>query len=231
MKEAGVGDWVTKRHRLTPDKVAVIFEEREWTYRELNERVNQAARMLLELGLVKGDRIAILANNCNAFLELFWACAKTGVVFVPLNTRLVSRELEYFLIQAAPEALFYGGGILGHGQGTEVLAGCGKRPELYLHRPAAGHDRWRLRGLDRAMPRRGAAGCGSSDDGGSAGHPVYLGNDGPGQGGHSAAPENPLEHAQQRKRLRLYHLQRHLYSQPAHVPFRGAVYRDDAGHP
>jgi len=71
MKEPGVGDWVTKRHRLTPDKVAVIFEEREWTYRELNERVNQAARMLLELGLVKGARIAILANNCNPYLELF----------------------------------------------------------------------------------------------------------------------------------------------------------------
>jgi fatty-acyl-CoA synthase len=125
MKEAGVGDWVTKRHRLTPDKVAVIFEEREWTYRELNERVNQAARMLLELGLVKGDRIAILANNCNAFLELFWACAKTGVVFVPLNTRLVSRELEYFLIQSTPEALFYGGEFSGMAGELKSLPGTG----------------------------------------------------------------------------------------------------------
>jgi fatty-acyl-CoA synthase len=46
MQEAGVGDWVTKRQMLTPDKLAVIFGERQWTYRRLNERVNQAARLL-----------------------------------------------------------------------------------------------------------------------------------------------------------------------------------------
>jgi fatty-acyl-CoA synthase len=109
MKELGVGDWVTKRHLLTPDKLAVIFEEYEWTYRELNERINQTARALMDLGLVKGDRVSILANNCNQYLELLWACAKTGIVFVPLNTRLVTRELEYFITQSSVKALFYGG--------------------------------------------------------------------------------------------------------------------------
>jgi fatty-acyl-CoA synthase len=122
MKEAGVGDWVAKRQMLTPDKLAVIFEDHEWTYRQLNERVNQAARMLMDLGLVKGDRIAILASNCHQYLELLWACTKTGIVFVPLNTRLVSRELEYFITQCVPKALFYGGEFSGVAQELKSLS-------------------------------------------------------------------------------------------------------------
>lgn len=104
----GIGDWVTKRALLSRDDVAIIFEGKEWTYKEFNERINQLARGLLSLGLKKGDRAAILAYNCNQFMELYWACAKTGVVLVPLNWRLVGRELEFFVKECEIKAFFYG---------------------------------------------------------------------------------------------------------------------------
>ncbi len=108
MPETGIGNWVTKRSFYHPDKLAIIFEGNEWTYKQLNEGINQLAWALLSLGLKKGDRVGILAYNCIQFMELYWACAKTGVVFVPLNFRLVSRELEYFTEECELKALFYG---------------------------------------------------------------------------------------------------------------------------
>jgi fatty-acyl-CoA synthase len=108
MKEPGIGNWVDKRSQYAPDKVALIFDGREWTYKRYAERINQLARGLISLGLQKGDRLAILAFNCNQYLELYWACAKTGIILVPLNFRLVSRELEYFLKACEVKCLFYG---------------------------------------------------------------------------------------------------------------------------
>jgi fatty-acyl-CoA synthase len=104
----GIGNWVTKRALLDGDKLAVIFEGKEWTYRQFNERINQLARGLISLGLKKGDRVAILSFNCNQYMELYWACAKTGIVLVPLNFRLVSRELEYFIKECEIKEFFYG---------------------------------------------------------------------------------------------------------------------------
>lgn len=108
MKEPGIGNWVTKRSQYNPDKVAIIFEGRQWTYKQLNERVNQIAWGLLSFEFKKGDRVAILANNCNQFMELYWACAKTGIVLVPLNFRLTARELDYFIKECEIQAFFYG---------------------------------------------------------------------------------------------------------------------------
>ena len=108
MKELGIGNWVDKRSQYAPDQIALIFEGREWTYKQYNDRINQLANGLLSLGFKKGNRLAILAFNCNEYLELYWACARTGIVLVPLNFRLVSRELEYFLKVCEVKCLFYG---------------------------------------------------------------------------------------------------------------------------
>jgi fatty-acyl-CoA synthase len=59
------------------------------------------------LGIKKGDRVSLLMSNCSEFLEIFFACAKTGAIMVPLNLRLAVPELLYILKDSAPDTLIY----------------------------------------------------------------------------------------------------------------------------
>lgn len=95
--EWNIGCIVSKRAVFTPGKSAIIFEDTPITYREINQRVNRAAHYLQEQGLKKGDRIAADLLNCPEFVYLYFAAAKLGLIFVPLNFRLVGPELEYQL--------------------------------------------------------------------------------------------------------------------------------------
>jgi fatty-acyl-CoA synthase len=95
--EWNIGRIVSKRAAFTPHKQAVVFEDAPITYKELNERINQTAHFLQGLGLVKGDRLAVDLLNCPEFIWLYFAAAKLGLIFVPLNFRLVGPELAYQL--------------------------------------------------------------------------------------------------------------------------------------
>ena len=68
-----VGNWLTKWALLTPDKPAVIFEGRSFSYRELNERTNRVAHLLQDMGVKEGDRAGVLLQNSNQYLETFFA--------------------------------------------------------------------------------------------------------------------------------------------------------------
>ena len=102
-----VGKIVEKWALATPDQTAVIIDEETITYRALNARANQVCRALLGLGLKKGDRIAALTLNTIESIWLYVAAAKLGLVCVPLNNRLVSRELEYQLENSGARALVF----------------------------------------------------------------------------------------------------------------------------
>ncbi|MBZ5535089.1 MAG: long-chain fatty acid--CoA ligase [Acidobacteriia bacterium] len=105
-------DILGERSRLTPEKTALVYvpTQERFTYRELNERAVRCGRMLLEgCGLKKGDRVGILAHNRVEFLEVFFAAGKTGLVLVPLNTRLTPHELGFIVRDCALSALLYGG--------------------------------------------------------------------------------------------------------------------------
>ena len=67
------------------------------TFRQWNERACRLANALLGLGLAKGDRVAILAYNCVEWMEIYVALAKAGLVAVPINFRLVGREIAYIV--------------------------------------------------------------------------------------------------------------------------------------
>jgi len=81
--------------RKYPNKTAIVFEDRRFTYLEFNERVNRAANGLLALGLRKGDRVALLMGNCNEMAEMLMAVGKCGMVAVPVNFRFSASEVEY----------------------------------------------------------------------------------------------------------------------------------------
>lgn len=93
---------------ICPDRAAVIFEGRKYSFVEINERVNRLANALLNLGVQKGDRIAILQVNCPQYLETYYATAKMGAIFAPLNFRAKQEELSYMLANAEANTIFTG---------------------------------------------------------------------------------------------------------------------------
>jgi acyl-CoA synthetase (AMP-forming)/AMP-acid ligase II len=78
-----------------PNTVMLKDSQRSFTYPEVNKRVNQLSHSLLSLGLSKGDKVAVLLENSIEIVEVFLATAKTGIIIVPVNFRLVSAEVEY----------------------------------------------------------------------------------------------------------------------------------------
>jgi acyl-CoA synthetase (AMP-forming)/AMP-acid ligase II len=80
-----------------PNTIALKDATRNFTYPQLNERANRLANGLLGLGLRKGDKVAVLLENCIEIVEAYLATAKTGIVMVPVNFRLIGKEIEYIV--------------------------------------------------------------------------------------------------------------------------------------
>jgi acyl-CoA synthetase (AMP-forming)/AMP-acid ligase II len=87
---------------------AVISEDQTLTHGQFLERVDQLASGLIEQGIVKGDRICILAQNSIEYMELYGACAKTGAIAYPINWRLTAAEVKGVLSLADPKMLVAG---------------------------------------------------------------------------------------------------------------------------
>ncbi|MBM3501374.1 MAG: long-chain fatty acid--CoA ligase [Armatimonadetes bacterium] len=89
-----------------PNKVAVISEGREYTYREIDAliaRVGEALRA--RFGLARGERVAVAMPNSLEFFVAYWATVLSGGVIVPINTRLRAEEMQYVLENADARAL------------------------------------------------------------------------------------------------------------------------------
>jgi fatty-acyl-CoA synthase len=80
-----------------PDKEAIVSAEQRRTYRELRGRVDALARGLKEVGIKRGDVVAILLLNCPEYIEITFAVNKLGGIWLPLNYRLAGAELAYIL--------------------------------------------------------------------------------------------------------------------------------------
>jgi acyl-CoA synthetase (AMP-forming)/AMP-acid ligase II len=93
---------------LVPERTAIAFEGRRYSYAQLKERVNRLADSLNRLGLEKGDRVAILEVNCHEYVEACFATMKLGGIFAPLNFRIRQEELTYLVNKAEPKILFVG---------------------------------------------------------------------------------------------------------------------------
>ena len=102
-------DWSAYNAYVRPNKIAIrdLTSNKTLTYKDLDERASRLAKWLQLQGVKKGDRIAILSQNCPEFFELEFACAKIGAIELPLNWRLTKPELEYILNDSTPEVLIY----------------------------------------------------------------------------------------------------------------------------
>jgi len=103
-----VGALVRKQARLRPDRIAVEWRGRTWTYGDFNRRANRLANALADRGVRRGDRVAFLSHNHPAYLELLVAAAKLGAVVASLNWRLADPELEYCIGLTTPVAALVG---------------------------------------------------------------------------------------------------------------------------
>ncbi len=97
-----VYDMIERGALVYGDAPAVIEGERPHSFREFQRRVDALAGGLAALGLGKGDRICVLAQNTTAYLELYGACARQGIIAYPINWRLTAQEVELVLERAAP---------------------------------------------------------------------------------------------------------------------------------
>ena len=104
-----VTDWLDKRARLTPNRIALIdyTTKTETTFAQWNRRVNRTANFLKNLGVCKGDRVAVYASNKAEYLDLFWAAPKLGAMLQNLNWRLTVSELTGIIESGAPGVLIY----------------------------------------------------------------------------------------------------------------------------
>ena len=104
-----IGFIPAKTARLSPDREALIDvpNERRISFGELDARVVKLANALLASGISKGDRVAILSKNCIEYLEIYFACARVGLIAQPLNWRLGAAELRRIIENGEPSALMF----------------------------------------------------------------------------------------------------------------------------
>jgi fatty-acyl-CoA synthase len=111
MTDMFLGDWLGRRAQLSPDATALYDMAhglRPISYREWDATATATAALLRRMGVGRGDRVAVLAHNAVAYLDLWFACGKLGAIMQPLNWRLARAELAALLADATPCLLAYG---------------------------------------------------------------------------------------------------------------------------
>lgn len=101
-------EFLTIASTIVPDRDAVHFEGRHTTFGELARRSNRLANALGELGVGRGDRVAVMQVNCPEHVEAYFATARLDAVYVPVNFRAKTDELYYLLRDSEPKALLAG---------------------------------------------------------------------------------------------------------------------------
>ncbi len=102
-----IGDLPTRAAKWYPEKEAIVFEEKRFTYQELNARVNALAHALMDMGVRKGDRIAVICHNSHYYSEVVFAAAKIGAVSTNLNWRLAPREIAFLIDDSEARVILF----------------------------------------------------------------------------------------------------------------------------
>src|SRR5262249_34279831 len=100
-----LGQIILRNARLFPDAPAIIVEGRTITHREFAARAFRLANALARIGVRRGDRVAVLAQNCPEYMESFAAGELGGLITVTINYRLAAPEVGYILADSRPKVL------------------------------------------------------------------------------------------------------------------------------
>jgi len=100
-----IGSVILKRAEIDPDTTAIIFENKDLSYKDLADRVRRLALDLNAKGVCPGDRVAFLGLNQTSYFETLFAAHCIGAIFIPLNYRLSGPELQYIVNDAQVHTL------------------------------------------------------------------------------------------------------------------------------
>ncbi len=92
------------------DAVGLEFRGREYTFGEVDSRSNRVAQLLAARGFRKGDRLCVYLLNSVEMIDIYLACVKLGVIFVPINILYRDREISHILADARTSRADYRGG-------------------------------------------------------------------------------------------------------------------------
>ncbi|PLT32197.1 o-succinylbenzoate--CoA ligase [Bacillus sp. V5-8f] len=104
-------NWLKKRAEITPERVAIEFRDRQYTFRELDKLAEENARRLVSLGLQKGDTCAFLLRNHIDSVIMIHALFNLGITIVMLNSRLTAKELSWQIADSESKWLITEGGF------------------------------------------------------------------------------------------------------------------------
>jgi len=102
-----LGRLLTQAAAIYPERTALVWGDRSWTWAALNARVDALVAGLRALGVAPGDRVMVQARNGNQMVEIPFACFKAGAVWVPVNYRLTPDEVAGLAETAGVKAMFY----------------------------------------------------------------------------------------------------------------------------
>jgi acyl-CoA synthetase (AMP-forming)/AMP-acid ligase II len=125
ISRVNLGDLLVRSAARSPNSLAVVDGVRRITYRALNEWVNRLAHALAGWGYGRGDALALMSANNAEFLVTYFACAKLGVVCVPINLFWRYKELGYVLAHAAVKGVVVEQPLL-----DQLHTGLGDAPAL-----------------------------------------------------------------------------------------------------
>ncbi|MDZ8084405.1 MAG: long-chain fatty acid--CoA ligase [Nostoc sp. DedQUE12b] len=100
-----IAHYVERGHRLLPNKIALIFEDKSFTYKQLDELAGRVANGLKGLGVKKGDRVALFLPNIPEFVISYLGILKIGAVAVSVNVMLKTAEVSYILNDCAAKVI------------------------------------------------------------------------------------------------------------------------------
>ncbi len=103
-----IGEFLTKRALLSPDKEGMVCDDQRFTFKQLNERSNRLANFMLGMGIRKGDRVGLLALNVPEYYDMFFGLGKIGAILVPMNYRLAGPEMSYILNDCGAGVFVFG---------------------------------------------------------------------------------------------------------------------------
>src|SRR6202035_1995307 len=117
-----------------PDKVALIVEDKTYTYGELSRLTQSLAASLLERGIRPQDRVAFLLTNCLEIVLCYYACFKIGAIAVPLNILFPSELLKYGLSHSGARVLISEPGLFAKIE--EIRSSLAAVEQYYLTSPS-----------------------------------------------------------------------------------------------
>jgi len=151
-----LGDMYTRNAQLAPNATAFVYEGHPTTHGELVGRINRLANALFDRGIRRQDRVAILAQNCPQYIEVYGAGEVAGYITAAVNFRLAEPEIAYILNDNQPEVLIF------ESQYIEIVASLRdnlSKPKKYIcigHSPdwAENYESVLLSGSSEAPPIR-----------------------------------------------------------------------------